>query len=126
MSYEFPPLGGGGAKVVNGIARRLADRGHDVDLITMGFRGLPATETTGRLKIRRVPGIRMRLSNCSAFEMIPYVLLAPFFVSREKASRYLINHTHFIFPGGLIAYLLKRMRGIPYVITAHGSRIPAD
>src|SRR5665213_3384418 len=37
-SYEYPPLGGGGAKVANGIARRLVARGYAVDLITMGFR----------------------------------------------------------------------------------------
>jgi glycosyltransferase involved in cell wall biosynthesis len=43
-SYEYPPLGGGGAKVVYGIATRLAARGHEVDLLTMGFRGLPARE----------------------------------------------------------------------------------
>src|SRR5262245_10180406 len=43
-SYEFPPLGGGGAKVVMGIARRLAARGHHVDVVTMAFRGLAARD----------------------------------------------------------------------------------
>jgi glycosyltransferase involved in cell wall biosynthesis len=124
MSYEFPPLGGGGAKVVNGIVRRLAEKGHSVDLVTMGFRGLPATETIAGVHVRRVPGIRVNLSSCSVLEMIPYVLLAPFFVKRKRADHYVINHTHFIFPGGVIAYMLKRLRGIPYVITAHGSDVP--
>jgi glycosyltransferase involved in cell wall biosynthesis len=124
MSYEFPPLGGGGAKVVNGIARRLAARGHSVDLVTMGFRGLPRSETVAGINVKRVPGIRLQLSSCSVLEMIPYVLLAPFFVARARARQYVINHTHFIFPGGLVAYILKRLVGLDYVITAHGSDVP--
>jgi glycosyltransferase involved in cell wall biosynthesis len=123
-SYEYPPLGGGGAKVVSGISRRLAARGHIVDVLTMDFRGLPAKEISAGVNIRRVPGIRLLLSSCSAAEMIPYVLLAPFFVGRKRAQRYIINHTHFIYPGGLIAYMLKRLLGLPYVITAHGSDVP--
>ncbi len=41
ICYEFPPLGGGGAKVVHGVARELIKAGHSVDLVTMGYRGLP-------------------------------------------------------------------------------------
>jgi len=36
-SYEFPPLGGGGAKVVYGLTTRLVKMGHEVDLVTMNF-----------------------------------------------------------------------------------------
>jgi glycogen synthase len=44
LSYEFPPLGGGGAKVVFGLSKELVRLGHDVDVVTMGFRGLPKHE----------------------------------------------------------------------------------
>lgn len=123
-SYEFPPLGGGGAKVVRGIARRLAARGHAVDVLTMSFRGLPSSEIVDQVNVQRVPGIRLRISSCSFVEMVPYVLLAPFFVRKQRAKKYVINHTHFIFPGGIVAYILKRFTGLPYVITAHGSDVP--
>jgi glycosyltransferase involved in cell wall biosynthesis len=57
--------------------------------------------------------------------MIPYVLLSPFYVVRKiRAKQYLINHTHFIYPGGIISYLLKLLTGLPYLITAHGSDVP--
>lgn len=124
-SYEYPPLGGGGAKVVHGIATRLAARGHSVDLVTMGFRGLPAAQTLQGVHVQRVPGIRMRISTCSFAEMIPYVLLSPFYVLRKiRAKQYLVNHTHFIYPGGIVSYLLKMLTGLPYIITAHGSDVP--
>jgi glycosyltransferase involved in cell wall biosynthesis len=35
-----------------------------------------------------------------------------------------VLHAHFVFPSGIIAYLLSRRFGIPYVLTAHGSDIP--
>lgn len=124
-SYEFPPLGGGGSKVANGIARRLVARGLQVDVSTMGFRGLPANEVIDGVNVSRVPGIRMRVSTCSFLEMVPYILLAPFRLARRaRVAKYEINHTHFIFPDGVVAYVLKRWIGLPYVITAHGSDVP--
>jgi glycosyltransferase involved in cell wall biosynthesis len=124
-SYEYPPLGGGGAKVVHGITTRLAARGHDTDLVTMGFRGLPAVQTIDGVNVRRISRTRLRLSTCSFIEMIPYVMLAPFHLVRKcRNKRYAVNHTHFIFPGGVISYILKRFTGLRYVITAHGSDVP--
>src|SRR5665213_2589356 len=124
-SYEYPPLGGGGAKVANGIARRLVARGYAVDLITMGFRGLPRDVQVAGVQVHRVPGIRMRVASCSSMEMIPYVLLAPLRIVHQcRARRYAVNHAHFIFPDGIVAYMVKRFTGVPYVITAHGSDVP--
>jgi hypothetical protein len=37
---------------------------------------------------------------------------------------YDINHTHFIFPDGILAWSLKRSTQVPYLITAHGSDVP--
>jgi glycosyltransferase involved in cell wall biosynthesis len=124
-SYEYPPVGGGGAKVVYGIATRLAARGHGVDLVTMGFRGLPATQIVDGVNVQRISKTRLRVSTCSFIEMIPYVVLAPFYLVKKcRSTRYTINHTHFIFPGGIISYVLKRFTGLRYVITAHGSDVP--
>jgi len=124
-SYEYPPLGGGGAKVVYGIATRLAARGHKVDLVTMGYRGLPANQDIEGVNVQRISKTRLRISTCSSIEMIPYVLLAPLhLVKKYRARNYVVNHTHFIFPGGIISYVLKRLTGLHYVITAHGSDVP--
>jgi glycosyltransferase involved in cell wall biosynthesis len=124
-SYEYPPVGGGGAKVVHGITARLAARGHQVDLLTMGYRGLPAKQDVAGVAVWRVTNTRRGISTCSFVEMLPYVLLAPFYLLKAiRCKQYAINHTHFIFPGGVISYILKRFTGLPYVITAHGSDVP--
>ena len=124
-SYEFPPLGGGGAKVVMGIARRLAARGHRVDVVTMAYRGLSARDVVAGVNVNRIPGMRLRLSSCSFVEMIPYVLLAPWRIVRlARSGNYRFSHVHFIYPDGMVAWLTKRLTGLPYLITAHGSDVP--
>jgi len=124
-SYEFPPLGGGGAKVVMGIARRLAARGHRVDVVTMAYRGLSARDVVAGVNVSRVPGMRLRLSTCSFVEMIPYVMIAPWRIIRmARRGGYRFSHVHFIYPDGVVAWLTKRFTGLPYIITAHGSDVP--
>ena len=51
LSYEFPPLGSGGTKVVYGLSRELVRLGHDVDLVTMWFRGVTRFEEVERVNL---------------------------------------------------------------------------
>lgn len=125
LSYEFPPIGGGGAGVVKGLAREMVRLGHSVDVVTMGFRDLPAEEVVEGIRVRRVPSDRRSESKCTAREAAQYVLRArP--VVRELLARngYDLVHTHFIFPDGVLALSEARRRNLPYILTAHGSDVP--
>lgn len=125
LSYEFPPLGGGGAKVVQGLTNELMKEGTPVDLITMGSAALARHESMGSISISRVPCYRSNPSVCYFYEMIPYMVLAlPYLLWKVWRGNYGINHTHFIFPDGVLAYCVKKFTGLPYVITAHGSDVP--
>jgi len=125
LSFEYPPLGGGGAKVVDGLARQLAKLGHEIDISTMGFRGLPKFETANGVNVYRHASIRKRMDICHMHEMVPHLLSALPRLKRMVAERkYEINHTHFIFPDGVLAWMLNRLTGLPYVITAHVSDVP--
>lgn len=125
LSYEYPPLGGGGAKVVHGLAAQLSAADYEIDIVTMGFRGLPRNETQGNIHIHRVPCVRLKQSMCYFPEMIPYILMAiPIALSLIKKHDYVINHSHFILPDGVVCSVLKRLTGLPFVVTAHGSDVP--
>jgi glycosyltransferase involved in cell wall biosynthesis len=125
LSYEFPPLGGGGARVVNSLIQELCKFDQPIDLVTMGIRGQGDEPGQQKLEISRIPCFRSNPSVCYAHEMIPYILLGlPKLLRKVRSERYLINHTHFIFPDGLLAWLLFKRTGLPYVITAHGSDVP--
>lgn len=125
LSYEFPPLGGGGSRVVYGLSKELVQAGHEVDIVTMRFRGLAEQEKTDGINILRVPCIRFRESTCSSPEMMTYIASAiPYVLRLQRQRDYDINNTHFIYPDGLISYLIKKKTGLPFIITAHGSDVP--
>jgi glycosyltransferase involved in cell wall biosynthesis len=125
LNYEFPPLGGGGSPVSFELGRELVAQGHEVDVVTMGFDGLPAREVVAGINVYRVPCLRRRRELCRTHEMASFVLAALPTVARLAASRrYDVNHTHFLVPTGLLARLLKGWTGLPYVVTVHGSDVP--
>jgi len=125
LSYEFPPLGGGGAKVVEGLTSEMMKSGYTFDLVTMGYRGLPDKEVKDGITIYRVPCIRINQSMCYFPEMIPYLIMAfPLVLRLVKKNTYILNHTHFIFPDGVLSCLIKLFTKLPFVVTAHGSDVP--
>jgi glycosyltransferase involved in cell wall biosynthesis len=125
LNYEFPPIGGGGSPVSYELGRELVAQGHEVDVVTMGFNGLPAREVVDGINVYRVPCLRKRREVCKTHEMASFVLAALPLVARLAASRdYDVNHTHFIVPTGLLARLLRTWNGLPFVVTVHGSDVP--
>jgi glycosyltransferase involved in cell wall biosynthesis len=124
-SYEFPPIGGGGAAVVAGLSRELVASGHAVDLVTMSFQGHPRQEVVDGVHVYRVPCLRKAKHNCTAPEAFSYVAGAMPTIHRLLTNhRYDVVHAHFILPDGLLAWQIKRYTGLPFVITAHGSDVP--
>ncbi|MFH2002743.1 MAG: glycosyltransferase family 4 protein [Planctomycetota bacterium] len=125
VNYEFPPLGGGGAPVCYCLSRELVRLGHHVDVVTMGFNGLDPFEVVEGIHVYRVPCIRHKAEICHTYEMISFAVGAlPVARRLVRENRYTVNHTHFIFPSAAVSYLLKKMTGLPYVVTTHGSDVP--
>lgn len=125
LCYEYPPIGGGGAKVVYGLTDRLSELGYQVDLVTMRYKNLKPFEKNNNLNIYRVKCLRLKANLCTPIEMATYIVSAIFLVIKLcRKNNYKINHTHFIFPDGVLAYVIYKIFGLPYVITAHGSDVP--
>lgn len=123
LVHELPPIGGGGGRVAFDLGKRLAERGRVIDIVTMGFRGLPRYEERDGMRIYRVPCLRRKAEISYTDEKITYVLSAVPLVRRLIRQRgYDLIHCHFIVPAGLIACLAGGR--IPYVITCHGSDVP--
>jgi glycosyltransferase involved in cell wall biosynthesis len=126
LNLEYPPLGGGAAPVTRGLARALVARGHQVDVVTMGFRGLPAEASDDGVRLFRVPCLRSRLELSHVHELASYAWSGLAQVKRLiQRVDYDLCHCHFILPTGIIPYLLRNSpRFPPYVITSHGSDVP--
>ena len=125
LNYEFPPLGGGASSVSYEIARGYVKLGYKVDVITMNYKGLLNFEIKDGINIHRTRCWRSKKEICHPWEQLTF-LFSGFLKCKEllKLNKYDICHCHFIIPTGAIAYLLKKIYGLEYVITAHGSDVP--
>jgi glycosyltransferase involved in cell wall biosynthesis len=125
VSYEYPPIGGGGANVAHPLAATLATRGHQVDVVTSGMHDLPREEVRDGVAIHRVPCFRRHRHFTTSPELATW--LWPAYRESLKLVNqrcFDVNHTHFALPSGLVSYALYKKTGLPYVITIHGSDVP--
>ena len=105
LNYEFPPLGAGGSTSSFNLARNVVALGHEVDVVTMGFRGVPNEETMDGIRVFRVPSVRARREVCHTHEMATYVASGTLkAASLAGENQYDLCNAHFIFPTGPIAY----------------------
>jgi len=124
LNYEFPPLGGGASPVSYEIAKGYIEFGHQVDVVTMGFKGLPIFEQKDGINIYRVKCLRSKKELCHPWEQVTYLIFG-WLKCKElcKKNKYDICHCHFIIPTGILALKLKKKFALPYIITSHGSDV---
>lgn len=124
LNYEYPPLGGGAAPVSRELSQQLAKRGHQVDVVTMGFGDLSAFSYENGVSIYRLKCIRTHKSSCKPWEQYSYLLALRFFMRKHmKTHHYDVCHCHFVIPTGEAAKWVSKKYDIPYVVTAHGSDV---
>ena len=125
ISYEFPPVGGGGGHVARDICRELRRRGHEIHVLTSHYSGLPRQENQDGVFIERVPAIRRWLFRADMLTMGAFVLSGIWGGLRSlRAWRPDVIHVHFAVPSGPVAWIISRLSGIPYVLTAHLGDVP--
>lgn len=124
LNYEFPPIGGGASPVSYDIAKRLAERGHNIDVVTMGFDKLPFREKKDGIDIHRVKCIRSKSMVCHPWEQLSYILSAIVYINKNLCVKeYDLCFAHFIIPTAVISRYLKNKYNLRYIVTAHGSDV---
>lgn len=124
LNYEFPPLGGGASPVSYELSKGYVKLGHKVDVVTMGFKGLPSYEKKDGINIYRVKCLRTKKEICHPWEQLTYLISAKKFLKKHlKNNSYDICHCHFIIPTGILALWVKKNFKIPYIVTSHGSDV---
>ena len=125
INYEYPPLGGGAGNATKNIARELAALGHEVEVLTSSFKGLPAREDHDGYKVRRLPVLRRYEDRCSRIEMAVFMAVSSLGVlTRRGARRPDAAIAFFGMPGGPAAWVLKALRNVPYVVSLRGGDVP--
>jgi glycosyltransferase involved in cell wall biosynthesis len=125
LNSEYPPIGGGAGNASAHIAARLERMGHVVTVITSRFGTLPHREQAGDLTIVRVAGLRRRQDRSTPLEQVLFLLSASFACLRLVTQ--LKPHATLAFfglPSGAVAWLIKRIYGMPYVVSLRGGDVP--
>jgi L-malate glycosyltransferase len=125
INHEYPPIGGGGGQSCQAIVNELARRGHEIIVLTAHLKGLPREELINNVRLIRLPSFRKQPYKAGFLTMGLFVLSAinaGYKIIRDW--RPVLIHVHFAVPGGAAAWVLHRMTGVPYVLTAHLGDIP--
>lgn len=125
INSEYPPIGGGAGNATAHIARCFASMGHETVVITSRFEDLPHEEKSGNLTIYRIPSLRRKQDRSGALEQLIFLFTASFWISSLVSHRR-PNATLAFFgaPSGMIAYLLKKVFKIPYIVSLRGGDVP--
>jgi len=125
LIHEYPPIGGGGGRVAQDICQGLAERGHEVHVLTAHWRDLPELDLDGPVTLHRVIPKRKEPFKASFFTMAGYVLVSTWngyqLIRRWRPD---IIHAHFAVPAGASAWALSILTGVPYILTAHLGDVP--
>ena len=128
LTHEFPPVGGGGGHVAKDLCEGLADLGHEIIVLTADLIG-GVTEERGfesrNYGLLRIPTLRKDLARASLPAMFSYIfnsIFKGYFLIRKWKPD--VIHVHFAVPAGPIAWVLSKITGTPYLLTAHLGDVP--
>ena len=126
FNHEFPPIGGGGGWVSHFLGKHFAAAGHDVHLITSQFRDYPKDEKVEGFHVHRVPALRKSPDVCAVHEMLTYAMSSSLYGLRfAKQFQPDIVQVFFGIPAGGGAYLLQKLRNVPYIVFLGGRDVPS-
>jgi glycogen synthase len=125
INSEYPPIGGGAGNASAQIADQFEKIGHKVAVVTSRFGQLPHREQRQNLIIYRIPSIRHRQDRSNPLEQIIFVLSASFW-ALSLIPHFRPNATLAFFgvPSGAVAWLIRLVYKVPYVISLRGGDVP--
>ena len=125
LNSEYPPIGGGAGNASANIARWFVAFGNQVEVVTAHFDGLPRLETRDGVTIHRIPALRRKQDRSGALEQLAFIAsgsaCALGLARRFKPD---VTLAFFGMPSGAIAWLLKALYRIPYVVSLRGGDVP--
>ncbi len=125
LNHEFPPIGGGGGRAAESICKALAQRGHEICVLTSHLKGYAYNEQRDGYQIIRIPCLRTQPFRASFLSMVVYVLAGLWAGLRlVRVFQPDVIHVHFAVPAGALAWMLSKITHVPYVLTAHLGDVP--
>ena len=120
VSSSFYPKIDGSTRCVYDHARKLAQRGNDVYLVTRGITGSKQEETFEGIHVRRSS---YSFRGGTLFDKVRLMLeQMMMIIGLQRRERFSVIHVHG-FAAGLAALPCKYMFGVPVIVTTHGTEL---
>jgi len=125
LNYEYVPVGGKSGIITKEIAEALLNRGHKISIVTTWYDGEPENYRDGDLHLIRVRSRRKNKSTSNPLEMLSWISKSKKFLEDHlKTEKYDLCIANFALPGGEVAYSMKLLYKLPYVVITYGYDIP--
>jgi len=125
INSEYPPIGGGAGNASANIARALVSMGYEVSVLTAHFDGQPALEVRNGVTVHRLQTLRRKLDRSGPLEQLIFIFSASFWtLFKLRRNRPDATLAFFGMPSGAVSWLLKKLYGIPYIISLRGGDVP--
>lgn len=127
LNNEFPPLGGGMGTVNQALLQRFAMAANlEIDLITSAFgEGAEESRFAEKIRVFKVPVNNRMIHHSSVGELAKYALRAlPLARSLQRKQPYDFSFAWSTVPAGWVAWVLRKMNGLPYLVRVTGPDIP--
>lgn len=127
LNNEFPPLGGGTGTVNRSILERFARvPGLEIDLVTSGLGSRSEEEFfSDRIKLYKVPVRNKNIHHSSNRELVEYSIRGlRLALKLHRNGNYDLCFAWSAVPAGAIAFVLRRMIGLRYLVRVCGPDIP--
>jgi len=126
LNYEYPPAGGGAGFATANIARELARKGVDVEVLTSRIENELDGEIVDGVPIHRVTSWRKDIHDCGLVGAYSYVAFAArkrWMLYRNR--RYDLEHYFFSLPTGALRFApIPVRKKPPYIVSLRGSDVP--
>lgn len=125
INSEYPPVGGGAGNASAHLARLLSKMGSEVLVLTSRHADLPSQELCDGVRVLRGPTSRRHADRSNAFEQVLFIAGASLkSLSLLRQFKPDVTLAFFGLPSGAVAWLLKIVAGIPYVVSLRGGDVP--
>ena len=128
INNEFPPLGGGTATVNANLLRAFADDDSlSIELITSSGGASKCTLTPNRNT--RIHRVKVKTQNsphhATILDLVSFIISAlPYSLKLHRKQDFDLIFAWATLPAGMLAWILKKVNGTPYIVRVSGPDIP--
>ena len=120
-------MGAGASTATYHIGKELVAMGHDISVLTSGYKGITGFHFKAGMHVYRCPALRKKKSESNIFEMMSFVISAfiilPWLIMKRKINGIIV---FFSFPCGPLGLWAKILFRIPYIISLRGGDVPGN